>query len=149
MGAVMTRVRQELSMSEHQYYEFQSLDQPLTPEKKAFVQSLSSRAQVSAYKASFVYNYGDFRGDVAQLMSDCFDIMVYTANWGSRHLRFRLPRDLIDMRRVVPFCVSDAIDHWVTDDGASVVLALLFDDEEGADWIDEQDRLDELSPLRA
>ena len=82
-------------MSEYQYYEFQSIEQPLNNNQKSYIQSLSSRASVSSRKASFVYNYGDFSGDISQLMQQYFDAMLYISNWGSRHLRFRIPCELI------------------------------------------------------
>jgi len=50
-------------MSEYQYYEFRSIDNPLTKNQKKEIHSLSSRAEVSSRKASFVYHYGDFCGD--------------------------------------------------------------------------------------
>ena len=56
-------------MSEYQYYEFRAIDRPLTGRQKASVSALSSRAYVTSHAASFVYNYGDFRGDPEKLMS--------------------------------------------------------------------------------
>jgi hypothetical protein len=43
-------------MSEYQYYEFQALDRALTPQEQKKLQALSSRAQVTPHRASFVYH---------------------------------------------------------------------------------------------
>jgi len=78
-------------MSEYQYYEFRAIDKSLTEAQKAKVSALSSRVYVTSHSASFVYNYGDFPGDTEKLMTSYFDAMLYMANWGSRHLMFRIP----------------------------------------------------------
>jgi hypothetical protein len=135
-------------MSEYQYYEFRAIDHPLTEEQKEEVASLSSRAYVTSHQASFVYNYGDFRGNEEQLMTDHFDIMLYMANWGTRRLMFRIPCSLIDMKQVAPFCISEEIDHWPSEDKENIILDLNFDDEEQADWIEGEGWLDELVSLR-
>lgn len=41
-------------MSEYQYYEFLAIDQPLTKEQQGKVASMSSRAHVTANKATFI-----------------------------------------------------------------------------------------------
>lgn len=135
-------------MSEYQYYEFQTIDKPLTKAQREHVQSFSSRARVSSSKASFVYNYGDFRGDERALLGECFDIMLYITNWGSRHLRFRFPRDLLDTKHIAPFCISESIDHFKTEDGKFIILELIFNDDGGSDWLEGDQFLDELAPLR-
>ena len=135
-------------MSEYQYYEFRAIDRPLTEEQRQEVASLSSRAHVTSYQASFVYNYGDFRGDAEQLLTDHFDMMLYMANWGTRHLMIRIPSSLIDMKQVAPFCISEEIDHWSSEDKEFVVLDLRFNDEEQAAWTEGEGWLDELIPLR-
>ena len=95
-------------MIEYQYYDFRAVDQSLTAEQKASVASLSSRAQVSSQRAEFVYHYGDFRGNVIQLMRDTFDIMLYIANWGTR-LMFRLPKALFNVSEVRDYFISAEI----------------------------------------
>lgn len=49
-------------MSEYQYYEFQSVDRPLTQSEQEAISKLSSRAKISSSRAIFLYNYGDFPG---------------------------------------------------------------------------------------
>ena len=133
-------------MSEYQYYEFRAIDRPLTEIQKSKISALSSRAHVTSHVASFVYNYGDFRGNPEQLMRDYFDAMVYVANWGSRRLMFRMPLSLIDTKKVGLYCISEEIDEIVTKEG--VVLDLNFHNEDLAEWTEGEGWLDELVELR-
>ena len=135
-------------MSEYQYYEFQAIDRPLTADQQAQVATLSSRAHVTAHMASFVYNYGDFRGDPEQLLRDYFDAMLYMANWGSRRLMLRIPGALIDTKRVKLYCISEAIDVRQTPKKQHVIVDLEFNDEEQAEWTDGEGWLDALMALR-
>ncbi len=50
-------------MSEYQYYEFLAIDRPLDAAEQAEVQSMSTRARITA--TSFVndYHWGNFRAD--------------------------------------------------------------------------------------
>ena len=135
-------------MSEYQYYEFQAIDRPLSADQQAQVATLSSRAHVTAHMASFVYNYGDFRGDPEQLLRDYFDAMLYMANWGSRRLMFRIPGALIDTKQVKLYCISEAIDVRQTPKKQHVIVDLEFNDEEQAEWTDGEGWLDALIALR-
>lgn len=81
-------------MSEYQYYEFQALDRILTKTEQSYIESLSSRVELSPTKAAFTYSYGDFRGNPQDLLEKCFDVMLYMANWGTRQLLFRLSDSL-------------------------------------------------------
>lgn len=67
-------------MSEYQYYEFCSISKPLTREARMEMASLSSRAKVSTHGASYVYNYGDFKGDPKQLLLKHFDVFSSPVN---------------------------------------------------------------------
>jgi hypothetical protein len=69
----------EHRVSEYQYYEFRTLDRPLTAEQQQRLRALSSRAEISATRLINVYSFGDFRG--------------------TRELAFRLPRHCWTQRR--------------------------------------------------
>ncbi len=141
-------------MSEYQYYEFQALDQPLTPKAKALARSLSSRAQIIGNSVSFVYNYGDFRGDSLALMHEHFDAMLYITNWGTRQLMFRFPA------HAIPTSVAEAYQYSLYGDGYGdqiawlveadhVVLNLeLSETEATGEWIEGDGLLSQLTPLR-
>ena len=136
-------------MSEYQYYEFRKMDSALTSKERKEVTSLSSRANVTSHQATFVYHYGDFRGNEEELMATHFDMMLYVANWGARRLMFRLPSSLIDMSQIAPFCISEEIEHSLSKDKQYIILDLNFSNEdEYGDWIEGEGLLDELTDLR-
>ncbi len=132
-------------MSEYQYYEFQAIDHLLSESDRAELASLSSRAVISASSAVFSYNYGDFRGDVETLVDRYFDMMLYVTNWGTRQLMFRFPKDLVDMAGLNAYGVQHAI--MITTTTQHVILDISVNEEEG-EWIDGEDWLSRMLPLR-
>lgn len=134
-------------MSEYQYYEFQALDKPLTEEEQIEIGRLSSRAQLTAHKAVFVYNYGDFRADPKSILSKYFDALFYISNWGTTRLAFRFPKDLVSLHEVKAFCVRDQI--TLSESGDYVILDININEEEGyRDWIEGEEWLPSLVSLR-
>ena len=99
-------------MSEFQCYQFKAIDRPLTESERKEVGSWSSRAQVSAHSATFIYHYGDFRQDEEKVVEQYFDAMLYFANWGTRRLLFRLPAALTDAKAIKSYCLED---KWTSD----------------------------------
>ena len=134
-------------MSEYQYYDFRAIDAPLTTAQKADCSSLSSRSQVTNRRAQFTYNYGDFHGDVEQLMSDSFDMMLYVSNFGTQRLVFRLPKTFFDVSQCRDYFISDEIDHINAE--RYTLLDLNFNEDDNySDWIEGEELLDDLLPLR-
>jgi hypothetical protein len=136
-------------MSEYQYYEFQAIDRPLGEADLAELRALSSRARITRTSFTNHYEWGDFKGDPAQLMRRWFDLHLYLANWGTRRLMMRLPARLLDPARLEPFL--RAVD-WVEIEtsGEHVLLDFLQEDEEPRDdWDDGTGWLGALAPLRA
>jgi len=68
-------------MSEYQYYEFLAIDEPLDEAAQKAVRALSSRAEISSTSFVNTYNYGDFRGNPAELTHKYYDAFPYLANW--------------------------------------------------------------------
>jgi len=123
-------------MSEYQYYEFQALDRPLTPEAQAEMHRLSSRVNLTATSASFVYNYGDFRGDPYRVLAEHFDAMLYITNWSTRQLRFRFPTHIIPDDVMKAYQYADNLE-WATE-GEYVILNIeLRQEESDGEWIEE------------
>lgn len=133
-------------MSEYQYYEFQALDRPLSASERTFLESLSSRVQLTPTSAIFTYSYSDFRGDPMQVLERCFDVMLYMANWGTRQLAFRLPASLIDISALEPYCFPDIISTLVTPEYAIVDINIM--DETITGWIEGEGWLPALTSLR-
>ncbi len=133
-------------MSEYQYYEFQAVDRPLTEREQDAVANLSSRVVLSPHSAVFTYSYGDFPGDPVKVLEKYFDALLYLANWGSRHLWFRLPRELVKPEELKPYCLEDVI--LVKARGEHIVVGICLDEEEGGGWVKGAGQLTALLPLR-
>jgi hypothetical protein len=140
-------------MSEYQYYEFQAIDRPLTPEEQRAVARLSSRVAPHPRRAVFTYSFGgDLRRPAEDVLADYYDAMLYLANWGSRQLMFRFPKILVDAEEMRQYNVVtetypfDAID--VSTHGEYVILDIRLDEEEGGGWIEGEGWLDSLVGLR-
>lgn len=136
-------------MSEHQYYEFEAVDRRLTPAQQAELRAISSRAEISSTRFVNVYNYGDFRGDPAALMGSHFDLHLYLANWGTRRLMVRLPREAVEeaaLAAALDGCGRSSLRRT----GDRLILDLRRDPEEPDDGFDRDDEnwLPALAPLR-
>ena len=78
-------------MSEYQYYEWQTLERPLTAAEQAAVNNLSSHIDVTSSQAVVTYNWGDFKHDPIKVLAKYFDAHLYIANWGTRQTRVPFP----------------------------------------------------------
>ncbi|MCM1982548.1 hypothetical protein [Lyngbya confervoides] len=133
-------------MSEYQYYEFQTVDRLLTTKEQAELKRLSSRAQVNASQAVFVYHYGDFRGDPESILTQYFDAMFYVANWGTWQLIFRFPRTAVDSQWFEPYEIPDFI--TVSTSAKSLILNINIHQEEYGGWAEGEGWLSRLISLR-
>ncbi len=113
------------------------------------MRALSTRAEITATSFTNSYAWGDFKGDPAELMARWFDLHLYLANWGSRRLMMRLPKRLVDQRRLGTILSEvDCVDIWIV--GDNVILDIGFDDmEPDEEWDDAPGWLEALAPLRA
>ncbi|MBB2794757.1 UNVERIFIED_ORG: hypothetical protein GGD58_003639 [Rhizobium pisi] len=134
-------------MSEYQYYEFQAIDRPLGEADRQALRSLSTRARITSTSFTNSYEWGDFKGDPAELMECWFDMHLYLANWGTRRLMIRFPKRLIDRQRVDEFLgAGDGVQLRTS--GENLILDIFseevpdYDDDDGSGW------LAALTPLR-
>lgn len=134
-------------MSEYQYYEFLALDQPLTGKQLAELRSLSTRAEISAARFVNEYHWGDFRGDPRAMMERYFDAFLYLANWGTRHLMFRLPRELLDVETADRYCYTDAASLLQTKD--HLIVSLYADRDPDDYWAEADGRLAAMVQARS
>lgn len=133
-------------MSEYQYYEFQALDRPLSTEARDEMNSLSSRAHVTASSASFVYHYADFRGNPYQILAQYFDAMLYITNWGTRQLMFRFPVNTISDDVMRAYQYADSFE-WSTE-GRYVILNIALNYEDYGDWVEGEGWLSGIAQVR-
>jgi hypothetical protein len=135
-------------MSEYQYYEFQAIDRPLGEADREALRALSTRARITATSFTNSYEWGDFKGDPVKLMEGWFDLHLYLANWGSRRLMIRLPKRLVDRRRLNGFLGKADCARLLTA-GENLILDITRDEVESDDWDDGSGWLAVLQPLRA
>ncbi|RLC74869.1 MAG: hypothetical protein DRJ03_31210 [Chloroflexi bacterium] len=140
-------------MSEYQYYEFQAIDRPLTPEEQQAVAELSSRVGPHPWRATFTYSFGGSLYRRAEnVLAEYYDAMLYLANWGSRQLMFRFPKSLVDPDRMRQYNVettdppADIVQVDVK--GKYVVLNIELNEEDGLGWIEGEGWLGSLVGLR-
>lgn len=138
-------VMQISKMSEYQYYEFCSISKPLTREARMEMASLSSRAQVSTHGASYVYNYGDFKGNPKQLLLKHFDVFFYISNFGGIRLLFKYLADEINIVQMKKYCIKDVISTKTQKE--NVLLDIDINLEEGFGWVEGEGMLVDLLPL--
>ena len=138
-------------MSSYQYYDFYSIDRPLSQEELNKVANLSSRVNPTPRRATFEYNYSDFRYDEEQVLNEFFDMMLYMANWGTFRLMMKFPQDLVSYEELKKYEI-EADDEFVkeirvfkTGDNVLVDMNYSF---EGGYWMDGEGVLDGMLPLR-
>jgi hypothetical protein len=68
------------------------------------LRAVSSRAEISPTRFTNFYDYGDFKGDPSRWMERHFDAFLYFANWGTRIVSLRVPREYLDLRTARTYC---------------------------------------------
>lgn len=146
-------------MSEYQYYEFATVDRPLTIQQQAELRSWSSRATISSGSFINEYHWGDFKGSPEDWMQRYFDAHVYSANWGHCRLMLRLPRAALADAELAPFIVpatehssfgpvfsaEKTAEHWILDwdfSDDSGEFERFWSQDDGTGW------MNRLLPLR-
>ncbi len=135
-------------MSECQYYEWQTIDRPLTSAEQEEVAQLSSHMDmVTSTQAIVSYSWGDFKHNPRQVLLQYFDAHLYLANWGTRRLLFRFPKSVIDPQAIQPYCREDFLTLEL--DGNYYILEFSLDEEEpGDEWLEAAGNLGKLAPIR-
>ena len=97
-------------MSEYQYIQFMALDKPLDDKQLEYMESQSSRAEITRWEFTNEYNFGDFHGNSKEMLRRGYDIHLHFANFGIRKLMIRLPAGLSCDRKT---CKSFLVNHYV------------------------------------
>jgi len=135
-------------MSEYQYYEWQTMDRPLSPSEREAVSGLSSHMEtVTPTQAIVSYSWGNFKHDSRQVLLQYFDAHLYMANWGTRRLLFRYPKSVIDSQAIQPYCREDFLTLELG--GDYYILEFSLDSEEpDYEWMEADGMLGKLAPIR-
>jgi hypothetical protein len=134
-------------MSEYQYYEFLALDRPLTDRQLAELRSLSTRAEITSTRFANEYHWGNFRGDPRTMMERYFDAFLYLANWGTRQLMFRLPREVLEAEVADLYCYTDAASLLETEE--HLIVSLYADRDPDDYWEEAAGRLAAMVQARS
>jgi hypothetical protein len=135
-------------MSEYQYYHFLAIDVPLDEDQREELRELSSRAEITANSFINEYNWGDFRGRPEELMERYFDAFLYVANWGSRRLMFRLPREQLDAKTIGQYLYTDVAS--VSETAEHVIISLSVEPYDSLDdWTEPDGQLAAMVPVRS
>lgn len=126
-------------MSEYQYYEFATVDHPLTSKQQAELRERSSRATITSHGFTNEYHWGDLKGDPLDWMERYFDAHLYSASWGNCHLLLRLPTAAIDREFFAKFSAPSAYNmktsNWkafaVVQRGGHWIFSWSFNDDSG------------------
>lgn len=133
-------------MSEYQYYEFQTIDKPLSEKDREELRDISSRAQITSTSFVNEYNYGNFKGDPLKLVEKYFDAFLYVTNWGTHQLMLRIPRKLIDLDLASQYCIGDS---WTIYKKGDYLIFDFTSETEDYDWEEGEGYLSPLISLRS
>jgi len=135
-------------MSEYQYYEWQTIDRPLSSSEREAVSGLSSHMDMATSTQAIVtYSWGDFKHDPRQVLLQYFDAHLYMANWGTRRLSFRFPKSVIDPHAIRLYCREEFLTLELS--GNYYILEFSLDDEEpDYEWLEAEGMLGKMAPIR-
>jgi hypothetical protein len=126
-------------MSEYQYYEFRTIDRPLTEMEIDALGSISTRADITSTSFTNDYEWGDLKADPLRLLEKYFDAFVYVANWGTRRFWLRLPKAWVEYEKAKRMLPGDAV--WAQQTGKYVIVGFdvseleLDDFDDGTGWM--------------
>jgi hypothetical protein len=66
-------------VSEYQYYEFRTIDRPLSETEVDALGAISTRAEITSTSFTNNYEWGDLKADPLKLLAKYFDAFVYVA----------------------------------------------------------------------
>ncbi len=135
-------------MSEYQYYEWQTVDRPLTASEQREVNRLSSHMDtVTSTQAIVTYSWGDFKHDPQKVLLKYFDAFLYDSNFGTRQLMFRLSKNLVEVSSFQPYLFEDRV--TLEEHGKYDVVEIRIDEESDFfEWLESDGILGQLAPLR-
>ena len=133
-------------MSEYQYYDFKAIDHALTKTEMAALRSISTRAVITSTSFTNHYEWGDLKADPLKLLEKYFDALVYVANWCTREFHLRLPKELVDAKRLKAMLPGKSAQ--VRSSGKVITISFESDGEPDDDWDDGTGWMGSLISLR-
>ena len=128
-------------MSEYQYYEFRTIDRPLTDRQMRELRAISTRAAISRTSFSSYYTYGNLKANPRDLLVRYFDASLCFANWLFLELAFRYPKSSVDMKALRRYAAGHTVEIRSTARDVIVAISLESDGEsfdaadDGSSWL--------------
>jgi hypothetical protein len=138
-------------MSEYQYVAFRAIDAPVSEKNLAYMRKQSSRAKVTSWSFENEYHFGDFNGNVVEMLRRGYDVHLHYSNFGDRKLMIRFPNGLPNAEMAKQYCEKGSL-HFLKDkqgQGGILCIEPYFEPGDHDDILDLDDLLDRLLPLRA
>jgi hypothetical protein len=135
------------TMSEHRYYEFRALDEPLSDDQQRELRNISSRADITKFQFVNEYDWGDLGGDPVEMLRDYFDVYLHVTNYGTRTLGFRLPSELVDHEKFEKYTGVDELETQ-SDDAHLLLLFRPYLEPGEDDWWRQMEVMEKLLPIR-
>jgi hypothetical protein len=130
-------------VSEYQFYEFLAVDRTLSVADQRALRAISSRAEISSTRFVNEYNFGDFKGDADEFLHRWFDAHVYFVNWGTYRFCMALPGGRAEAELYSVYLPDD-----LTSFQKQRIVLHLERSEESPDYIDDEEWMERLLPLR-
>jgi hypothetical protein len=134
-------------MSTYQYYEWQTIDRPLTPQQQSAVDDLSGHIKVTPTRAVVTYKQGEFKHDENEVLAQYFDAHLHFSSFGQRALGFRFPAGAISHDLLTLYLGDVGSFHTQAEPGC-LLVSFDFENEYADGWLELDNLLAELSPLR-
>lgn len=132
-------------MSEYSFYEFQSIDAPLTSKQQSALRKISTRADITSRHFRNDYEYGDLKARPRTLLSKYFDAAFYMENWMWWQFTIKLPKDQELKKSLKPYV--DRETFTLETKGNFLFLEIAFENE--ATYCEPVDHvLSSLAPIR-
>jgi hypothetical protein len=138
-------------MSEYQFIDFVAIDSPVSDKELKYMEKQSTRADITKWRFTNEYNFGDFHGNTNEMMRRGYDAHLHFANFGIRKVMFRLADGLPCDKRLFDKYVVRYFLTWKKDkQGRGGVLTIEPEADAGTfDYLEDVDSfLDRLLPLR-
>ena len=133
-------------MSEYQYYWFEAIDKPLTPEQQKSLRAISTRAEIDSRRFVNEYHYGDFKGKPLEMMKKYFDAHIHYACWVTNVLMFKVPAKCVDLKLVKQYCTKNTFK--IVESEKDLIFCFDIWVEEGEGWWEENPEVKQMITLR-
>ena len=134
------------TMSEYQYYYFESIDKPLTEQQQKELRKISTRAQINSRRFENEYHFGDLKADPENLLKKYFDVHLYYANWGTRIIMFKLPAKSVDFPLLKQYDNGETV--RIAKSGSHVIVDITADCDEDDEWWEESQKISKYISFR-